>query len=168
MVALQVIDQRADFRFARRIDSDQRDGMMNVLSAIFEAQHAVDFNRRGDACDIFADQLLYDSLMQFRIQLAIVVAGFDDDVGENPLDSHPHFTAEACHHGIDHNHRGDAKSHADDTRQSDVTSSQVPLTQKQFVHEPVLWLVRIAVQPRSNLVHFNRSSNSRDGSSYQS
>ena len=140
VIALQVIDERPDFRFAFRVDADQRDRVMNVLPAVLEAQHPVHLDGRGDTRHVLPDQAADESLMSLRVRFAVGAPRLDDDVGEHALDALAHLAAEPGHHRVDHDHRGHSQRDTDDAGESDVARPQITLAEKQFVHGPILWL----------------------------
>src|SRR5262245_31571192 len=144
VVISQMFGQIADFRLAGRFDPDDGHRPRDVLTraAPLKAEHPVDFDSRTHGFDIFANLFPNATHLQFGIGGTVHADRFDDHVGQDPVNALAHLSAEPGHDAVDHDHRGYAEHHADDARQGNVAGPQIPGTEEQFVHEPVLGEMR--------------------------
>ena len=127
VIALQIVDQRTNLCFALGHNRHQVYRMRNVITQRLVTENRMDLDRRRHAGNVLSNQFPNPCHVAFRIEFAIHAAGFDDDVGQNPLDPVPHL-------GIDDDHRRHTQRYADDACQCDITSPQISLAEKHFVH----------------------------------
>ena len=84
--------------------------------------------------------------LPFRIGGAVHADGFEDHVGEDPVNAFAHLGAEPGHDAVDHDHRGHPEHHADDAGQRDIARLEIAGAEQEFVHEPVLGGMEIRKQ----------------------
>ena len=115
-------------------DADELDRLVPDLAVDAEVDDPGALHRRGHGQDVVAGGLLDPRHDLLPVVEPIEGQRLDVDVGEHAVEAVAHLVGEAGHHGVDHDHRGDAQHHADDARQRDVPRPEIPPAEQVFVH----------------------------------